>query len=157
MRGIRWITTTTTALLCLTWALWVLRRTNASDTGHHQEQWRDIIILADLGVLFRTHSTVHASISVNLTYLVDHCQALQDQHALTPSTNNRFRVVQQLLDQVCRDINDLGMEVDIKRQKRQILAAIALGFTSIFGMYGATQIHRIDQQIQGLSVAQTQT
>ena len=41
--------------------------------------------------------------------------------------------MQWLLDQVCKDINDLGVEVDVKRQKRQILAAIALGFTSIFG------------------------
>ena len=93
MRGIRWITTTTTALICLTWALWALRRTDASDTRHHQEQQHDSIIFADLGVLFRTHSTVHASISVNLRYLVDHCQDLQDQHLLMPNNNNQFRAV----------------------------------------------------------------
>ena len=152
-RGIRWITTTT-ALLCLTFAIWAFRQSNASDTGHHQENWRDSIIFADFGVLFRTHSTVHASISVNLTYLVDHCQALQDQHALTPKTTNHFRAVKRLLDQVCSNINNLGMEADVQQQKRLILAAIALGFTSIFGLYGATQIHRLDHRIKDLSTAQ---
>ena len=68
---------------------------------------------------------------------MDHCQALQDQHALTPKTTNHFRAVKRQLDQVCSNINDLGLETD-KRQKRQILAAIAVGFTSIFGLYGAT-------------------
>ena len=103
--------------------------------------------------MFRTHATVHASINVNLTYLVDHCQALQDQHALTPKTTNHFRAVQRQLDQVCSNINDLGMETD-ERQKRQIFAAIAVGFTSIFGLYGATQIHRLDHRIEDLSTAQ---
>ena len=62
--------------------------------------------------------------------------------------------MQPLLDQVCSHIKDLGMEVDVQRQKRQILAAIALGFTFIFRLYGATQIHRLDHQIEDLSIAQ---
>ena len=123
--------TTTTAHACLAFAIWTLRQTSPSVTGHHQENRRDRIVFADLGVLFRTHSTVHASISVNLTYLVNHCQALQDQHALTPKTTNIFRAVKRQLNQVCSNINDLGLETD-EQQKRQILATIAMGFTSIF-------------------------
>ena len=152
MTGIRWAIIATT-LVCLLLAIGC-RHADAAQAAHHQENRRDSIIFADLGVLFRTHATVHASINVNLTYLVDHCQALQDQHTLTPTTNNHFRSVQRLLTQVCSNIGDLGMEVDVQRKKRQILAAIALGFTSVFGLYNAAQIHRIDHQIEDLGAAQ---
>ena len=62
--------------------------------------------------------------------------------------------VQRLLNQVCRDVNDLGNMGDPDRRKRQIFAALAVGFTSIFGIYGATQIHRIDQEIRRLDTDQ---
>ena len=95
-----------------------------------------------MGIIFRTHATIHVSIDVNVTYLVEHCGVLQQQHPFGPSTTNHFMAVQRLLNQVCRDVNDLGNTGDPDRRKRQLFAALAVGFTSIFGIYGATQIHR---------------
>ena len=107
-----------------------------------------------MGIIFRTHATIHVSIDVNVTYLVEHCDVLQQQHPFGPSTTNHFMAVQRLLNQVCRDVNDLGNTGDPDRRKRQIFAALAVGFTSIFGIYGATQIHRIDQEIRRLDTDQ---
>ena len=50
-----------------------------------------------------------------------------------------------------------GHDDDQTRQKRQILGALALGFTSIFGVYGATQVHRLDQSISRLDQQQLRT
>ena len=154
IRGITWVTTTTAVLLCLTLALLLLRGADAADPSQKHQARRDSIIFQEMGVIFHTHATIHVSIDVNVTYLVEHCGVLQQQHPFGPSTTNHFMAVQRLLNQVCRDVNDLGNMGDPDRCKRQIFAALAAGFTLIFGIYGATQIHRIDQEIRRLDTDQ---
>lgn len=156
-----------TAFTCvgLIAAALLTRGVRAEDSSILDQQNQNNIVFKDLGTIFRTHTTVHVSISVDLRYLKGHCSLLKtthdrppDSYTFTPRVTRLYTTLERTMDQVCRQVDELETftDDDQSREKRQLLSAIAVGVTSIFGLYTAAQVHRLDQRVQAAEGDQRQ-